>query len=332
MTGGIGDTIIGIPFLSILKKSEPRLDINVLVDPLNKDILEGRPEISEFIIYPRSRNVFPLARLIRTLRQRRFVAIVGLIPSNLKSHSLMARLGGSCRSIKHLHRYPAESQDWQFWFTDLVRDDGRHMVLANLDLLRPLGIDVSGIPQEDVRQRMRILLTPHELTWLEEQYPKSSARAVRIGFHPGCKQGWEFKQWDRRKYAELADRIVQEQGAEVIWFGGKEETDIVESIKTGMRNDSTTVAGKLPLRRTAALIGTCDLFISNDSGLMHVATAMDVTTIGLYSSTNPRNNPARTGPFGSRHRVVQAVEIQQIGVEDVYAEVVRCLERGGGKP
>ncbi len=328
MTGGIGDAVMGIPFLSLLKEAAPRVKISVLAGSLNKEILQGRAEISDFVMFPftRSRDIVSLASLIGSLRQIRLAAIVGLLPSNLKSHSLIARFAGSGRSIKHLHHYPEESGDWQFWFTDLVKDDeGRHRVLANVELLRPLGIDISDISQADVQRRMRIVLTSEERNRAKDLHAKPSTGAARIGFHPGCKPGWEFKQWDRRNYAELADQIIREHGAEVIWFGGKDEIGIVESIMANMRNDSTTMAGKLPLRDTASLIGTCDLFVSNDSGLMHVATAVDVPTIGLFSSVNPRNNPVRTGPFGFQHRVVKALDLQHISIQDVHAEVVNCL-------
>ena len=327
MTGGIGDTVIGIPFLSVLKESAPQLKISVLADPLNKEILMGRPEICDFISFPHSRSVSSLVRLIMTLRRKRFAAIVSLLPSNLKSHSVLAMFSGSITSVKHLHHFQEKDHDWQIWFTDLVQDnEDRHRVLANLELIRPLGMDISRFSPIDVQRRMRIILSPQERDRARHRYPKPSSSTVRIGFHPGCKLGWEFKQWDHRKYSELADRIIHEQCAEVIWFGGKDEMGIVESIMGRMTGKSITVAGKLLLRDTAALIGTCDLFVSNDSGLMHVATAVDVTTIGLFSSTNPRNNPVRTGPYGSQHGVVQAADLQHISVDDVHAEIVNRLK------
>jgi heptosyltransferase-2 len=68
-----------------------------------------------------------------------------------------------------------------------------------------------------------------------------------------------------------------------------------------MRCRPLNLAGRTELAEAMALIGSLDLFITNDSGLMHVAAALDVPLIAIFGSTNP----VTTGPWGSRSRVVR---------------------------
>jgi ADP-heptose:LPS heptosyltransferase len=91
------------------------------------------------------------------------------------------------------------------------------------------------------------------------RFPRSPSRPLRIGFHAGCKPGWEFKRWDPARFAELADHLIDAGSAEVFWFGDASEEELVRSIMARMRNPSTPVAGALGLREAAALISTCDV-------------------------------------------------------------------------
>jgi ADP-heptose:LPS heptosyltransferase len=149
------------------------------------------------------------------------------------------------------------------------------------------------------------------------RFPRPPSRPVRIGFHAGCKPGWEFKRWDPARFAELADQLLDEGNAEAFWFGDASEENLVLSVTSRMRNPSRSVAGALGLRESAALISTCDVFISNDSGPMHLATAVGVPTVALYNSDNPRANPARTGPLGDKHVILKKPNLQDITVAEV---------------
>jgi len=120
-----------------------------------------------------------------------------------------------------------------------------------------------------------------------------------IGLHPGCGAAQSFKRWGRSKFAELVRRLSQDHGATAILFGGPEETALAEAVAG---EHGRVVAGRLSLLETAALIEQCDMFISNDSGLMHVAAAVGTPTVGIFGPTRPEKNR----PYGRGHTVVTA--------------------------
>ena len=202
------------------------------------------------------------------------------------------------------------------------------MVFSNLALLRPLGIDISDLATKDIQSRLRILVTADERHKAHQRFPRTHSRILRVGFHAGAIPGWEFKAWDPDNFSQLATLIGRKFDAEIVWFGGDREVSLVKKIMANMSYPSRSFVGQMSLRGTAAMIAGCDLFISNDSGLMHTATAVDVPTIGLFGSDEPRNDPIRTGPFGEKHVVVRAPSLHDMLVHDVYASVEVTLETG----
>ena len=120
--------------------------------------------------------------------------------------------------------------------------------------------------------------------------------------HPGAGGAladWQgsAKRWPIGQFIELSRRLVGELNATVLVFGGPDEEALQE---TGSFDPRRSPAGLLAvnesLKHTAALIRACDLMISNDSGLMHVAAALGVPTLGIFGPTNP----SRTAPYGPR--------------------------------
>jgi lipopolysaccharide heptosyltransferase II len=110
-----------------------------------------------------------------------------------------------------------------------------------------------------------------------------------------------FKRWPKERFSELADSLISDLGASVIFFGGAEETKLVEDISGMMRTQPLIMTGQTTLSETAALIEKCSLFISNDSGLLHVASAVSAPVIGIFGPTDPR----RTGPYPDSSAVIR---------------------------
>ncbi|MBI4709857.1 MAG: lipopolysaccharide heptosyltransferase II [Nitrospirae bacterium] len=128
--------------------------------------------------------------------------------------------------------------------------------------------------------------------------------------NPGAAYG-SAKRWMPEKFAGLIRRIIDELNGNVILFGSQSESAIVQEITSsitlpprrggpGWGGRSLNLTGKTSLRQLAALISECDAFITNDSGPMHIASAMSVPLIAIFGSTDPD----ATGPLGARHKVI----------------------------
>ena len=108
-----------------------------------------------------------------------------------------------------------------------------------------------------------------------------------VGLGPGA--AWKTKQWPPEYYARLASDWVRKHKVRLIWFGDNSETNLIHSIQSQMTvpdsKKGLCVAGELLLEQTSALLGRCDVFVGNDSGLIHLASAREVPVTVIYGST-----------------------------------------------
>jgi heptosyltransferase-2 len=121
-----------------------------------------------------------------------------------------------------------------------------------------------------------------------------------IGMAPGAAYG-PAKRWPADRFAEAASQLSEKYSARVILFGSKGDRETTELITHSAGNGILNLAGETSLREAMALISKCALFISNDSGLMHVAGALGVSTIAIFGSTNP----VTTSPSGERCVIIR---------------------------
>ena len=327
LSAGIGDALMALPMIRVLRAARPAAHIGLLATEVNATLLEAEPGIDAVIRWPPIPRAPDLLAMARQVADGRFDAVLCTLPSDLVSTALALRLAGVPLRVKHRLVGVERARDWQFCFTDLVEPQPtEHKVFENLRLLEPAGVATGTQSIADLVPLLRLTLAPAEIARAQTRLPRIAGRH-RIGFHPGCKPGWEFKRWNPEHFAALADRLAVEQGAEIVWFGGADEATDVGGIMRRMRSASTSMAGELGIRDTAALIASCAAFVSNDSGPMHVATAVGVPTIGLFSDANPRTQPSRTGPFGPAHTVIGRSDLQAITPAEVATEVARLLSR-----
>jgi heptosyltransferase-2 len=175
-----------------------------------------------------------------------------------------------------------------------------HAVKQNLNLLKPLGI----CHENETTYQMKMWLTSADNAVSQQFFARHGITDddTVIGFHPGSSNEWGmvYKRWPKKNFATLGDKIFREYPkAKILLFGGPDETELKSAIEHLMTPKPIIVSGT-SLRETAALIKKCDAFISNDSGLMHVAAAMKTPTVGIFGPTNPR----ATAPYGNGHIVV----------------------------
>jgi len=163
--------------------------------------------------------------------------------------------------------------------------------------------------------------------------------------------GWLSRRWPVENFAKLIDKINGNLDADIILVGGKEggksEKGLNEELRELARTKFLDLTNKLTLKQLCALFLKTKVFIANDSGPMHIASAaLNIATIGLLGPTNPK----KTRPYGSnaitiRHSFACQPEnfpcvnrncpnpkcMKSISVEEVFAAVLTQLKRGGDK-
>ncbi len=294
MMGGIGNMIFLTPALKALRKALPSSTFSFLLGPYSAEkAVEGSHLIDQkIVIEPKKFTGLPgNMRLIRKLRQESFDLSMTSTGTNPLKSGLLCTLAG----IKYRLGEKINRKGF-FYNLKVPFDKNQHEVESNIRLVQRLGIEV-----ED--RSLFIQRSKEDINYAQKYFAQNNLEGkLVVGMHPGSgvhQAG--FKRWAKKKFAQLADRLISDWAAVVILFGGKEEANLAKDIRGMMRSQPLIMAGQTILSETAALIEKCSLFISNDSGLLHVASAVKTPVVGLFGPTDP----GRTGPYPDSSAVVR---------------------------
>jgi heptosyltransferase-2 len=175
-----------------------------------------------------------------------------------------------------------------------VGEASKHESHYYLELLRRSGW-IEATPEVPP---IRLHVTQAARAAAESALRRAGARdnSWRCAIAPGASYG-AAKCWPPGRFAQLADRLISECGADVIFFGTPGEKEIAARILSQMKSQAISLVGETSIRDLAALFASCSIFIGNDSGAMHVAAAAGVPVIGIFGSTDPEGTAPVTEQF-----------------------------------
>lgn len=288
----IGDLVVALPTLRALKQSFPDTHLALMATPRVKEVIEGCPYIDEIIYYDilgKDKGISGLIRLIQTLRMKKFDLVLEL-DHYYRITSLITYLAG----IKNRVGFDLAGQGRRGLITIKApyRID-RHEVEAFLEAAKVVGADVSKkelveiwVSEED-KALVNTFLT-------NEGVAKDD---LVIGIHPGTGPSATSRRWSPEKFGKLADWLINDKRAKVIFTGAKSELELINECVKFMTTKPIIAAGKLNLKQFAQLCRRYKLFICVDTGPLHIAAAMKTKVIGLYGP----NTPLKWGPYGNGH-------------------------------
>jgi ADP-heptose:LPS heptosyltransferase len=175
-------------------------------------------------------------------------------------------------------------------------------LIQNFRLLEMLGL---RLPEEPML--IPLPLTENEIAYAKDFTLRSNPDGrLIIGLHPGssAEHGMDKKRWPVAAFADLAKRVLEKTKVRFFVFGGPEEASLKDETAAAIGPEATVVRTG-SFFETAAVIQRCYRFISNDSGLMHMAACVDVPVCGIFGPTDDR----RTAPYGPAHRVIRGSEV-----------------------
>jgi len=329
-TNWIGDAVLTTPALAALRARFPQARIALLAKPAVAELLQCHPAIDDIVPYcdpgPHTGLGGRLSLALQLNRGRYDLAV--LLQNAFEAAAITALAGipnrygyaTDGRSFLLTHRVP---------LTPKVRRT--HQVEYYLELLKPLG--VSGEPSAPT---LRTTLGEDAAAVEHLRAFGVKPEQIVIGLNPGSVYG-SAKRWLPERFAQVADRLAAEHGACVLIFGGNGEEELGHAISSMMTAPTIVFSGRTTVRQLMALIKRCRLFITNDTGPMHVAAAFNVPLVAIFGPTNP----STTSPYGSSHELVRhSVEcspcllrdcpidhrcMQGIGVDAVHAAAQRQL-------
>jgi len=273
-TNWIGDVCLSLPAVYALRRMYPDSVIDIALKKPLGAVLEGLTIIDDVVEY--SPGLKGEQELVSRLKRDRYDLGV-IFPRSLHAAALFF----FARPRRRLG-YAADMRS--FLLTDRVKRTKEVTSKHQSEYYRHL-ISTLGDPGDPVIPRLSI--SDREREEARALMHKWGWRGGRlIGINPGAAYG-DAKRWYADRFAETADALSDELDAQVVVFGGPLEVDVAEKVSRYMKREPIVAAGRTTIRQLMALIESTDLFITNDTGPMHLAAALDVPLVAVFGSTNP---------------------------------------------
>ncbi len=296
-TNWLGDAVMSIPALREIRRARPEAEITILARQWVADLYAREDFCDDILIHDHAgahRGLRGKRRLASELSERRFDQAVLL--QNAFDAALLAwlarvpvRVGYARDGRRPLLTHAVEPPK--------PGETPPHQRFYYLELLRRAGW-IAEIPEcADIRLHgvARAAEAGKEL-WRERELPEGTW----IGVSPGAAYGGA-KRWLPESFAASAVTLAEEMGARVAVFGSSAEAPLARSIAEQIGPRAVSVAGETTLAQYIDLAATCSLYLTNDSGPMHVAAALGVPTVAVFGATDH----VATGPSASWARVVR---------------------------
>lgn len=293
---GLGDTLLFTPMLKVLKNVLPDSYITcITMKKSNYDLLLNNPNIDNLEFYPFLENKFGgLLHIIKNYAFK-YDYTISPFPSNRKEYNIFSFLTFSKNRIGH--RYIKDDFISLNWLKNLsVKEDKRlHCVEENLRLLSFLNIQYNQY--NDLK--LEIFLNDEEIAFGKDFVSNYSNKKIKVGIHPGSSR---FKnQFNRRLPAEKWIQVINHfDYIDFFVFGTEEEKEEINFIMKNKKYDNVIVCDGLTIRQVASIIKNLNIFMSNDSGLMHLSAAVQTPVIAIFGYTNPN----RVRPWNVKHKII----------------------------
>jgi ADP-heptose:LPS heptosyltransferase len=281
-----GDSLLALISIRALKEKYPKASITVLASQRNAAIFKRTVYIDYVIMLPisgikgigeilRIFDLFPcLLKLIQAKYNvfldydlyYRFTTLLGIF-CGWDFSAGFETFTGRTRFYHYGAVRPRDEKEWRCFF----------------NILKPLHV----LP-ETCEEKLTFRLVPLEIEKAKQVAPDMPGR-INIGIVPGASLNWPEKRWPLKSMAELLDKLNTAIKARFFLFGIKEELILTEEmLKLYGRNNIVNLVGKTNFPEIAAVVGQMDLFISNDTGPMHLAALLGVPTVGIFGPTNEK--------------------------------------------
>ncbi len=302
----IGDLVLSMTVVRALRHSYPDAEIDLLAVPASAKVVLHDPDLAEIITYdpniwrrPKAlsqaknwRDAYSLWRRLRTRHYDIAVSIFG------RWAGVIAVLSGAKRRVGFgRESYPGFMTDnvpGRHWNPG----DHKHEVDYCLELAKAAGATTSHAdrtPRLYVDPQARQQL--EQLLMQERIEPEKPLIACHVSSNNGQSKRWPIPYW-----ATLIDKLIGEQGTQVVLTGAPADLPFVESVSCRMQEQAINLAGKTSLPQLVALMQRADLVISGDSGPMHIAAAVGTPLIAIHGPTDP----AKSGPVSPLATVLRS--------------------------
>jgi len=294
-TDRIGDVLLSTPVIKALREKFPQAYIAMMVAFCAKDVVEGNPYLDEVIVYDKDgkhRSWLQTLKFANNLTKKRFDLAVVLHPTN-RMHLLI--------TLAKIPRRLGYDRKLKFLLTQrkshLKQEGHKHEAEYNLDMISDLGISGNvgdlfmPIKQESER-------------YVEELFKGEGVSQIDkiLAIHPGA--SCPSKIWPTERFGQVCARLANLYNLKILLLGGPKEIHLVNKIVAEYKGSGEilNLVGKTSVSQLASILKRCTLFISNDSGPVHIASALGTPVISIFGRKQAGLSPKRWGPLGKRDK------------------------------
>jgi heptosyltransferase II len=297
-TNWVGDAIMALPALRVVRKRFPKAHIAVLALPYVAQIYEGQGISDELMVYDRKgahAGIRGRERLAAALKAKQFD--MALLLQNAFDAAWVAWRSGIPQRIGYNRdgrgvlltkaiRVPIRGEipaHEKFYYLELLRRAGW---LDRLPEVPEIALHVGVEDAKRAEEKLRNF--------------GARARATRIAVGAGAAYG-SAKCWPPERFAQALNQLQRERDADVVLFGTPAEAEVSAAIQAGLDRRGLDLTGKTQIAELPALLSRCSSFLGNDSGAMHVAAAVGLPVVAVFGPTDP----CGTAPVTTRCTIVQ---------------------------
>ena len=321
-TDRIGELVLTTPAIVAIRKHFPSARITVVADPSSAEAIEGAPFVDSIVNFDSKKDYTGfLGRLsfFRLIKRSRFDLAIVFNPS--KFFNILTFLAGIPIRVGY-------DRKWGFLLTHKIQDKKylceKHEVQYNLGLIEKIGIKPSDkslffCTDPSAEDRINDILKENDV--------QEGAKLIAV--HPATSN--PEKRWPSERFAQICDRLLEEFKVRIILVGGEEEKKTVDGVKSKMHNPVLDLTGALSIKELGSLLKRCLFLISNDSGPVHISTALGTPAIVFFGEDRPGGSSRRWGPYGEGHLVIGKPKIIDITVEEAYKAIRERVGKLCGK-
>ena len=289
----VGDMVMAQSLFKILKQRTPDPNIDVLAPAWSLPLLERMPEVHKGIVMPLGHGKLGLGeryRLGKSLRSEEYSQVI-VLPNSLKSAIVPWAAGIPTRT-----GYRGEMR---YGLLNDVRVLDKEQLPMTVQRFVALGVDSGGPLPEITEPRLEVESDSIEETLQSIGLNRPESKLLALC--PGAEYG-PAKQWPADYFAAVAEEKIR-QGWDVWLFGSEKDRSIGEMVigeLEGAGSQVENLAGRTTLEQAVDLMSLATVVVGNDSGLMHVAAALDRDLVAIYGSSDPGFTP----PLNQRAQIL----------------------------
>jgi len=289
---GIGDVILSTVVLDNIKTNFPTASIDYLTEKPSEQLLEGLPQINKVLLF-NNEDFWGRLKLVQEIRKHKYDLIFDFYSNPFTAQ--LTFLSGA----KYRAGFPYKGRKYAYNLFGPKERGVYHAADLHLEFLKRIELKVySNNLHCDINSESQEFAK----SFFENNFHQD---VFVVGISPSG--GWPSKKCDPIKFAEIADEVVKQFDAKILIVWGPEDEKESDKIISLMKNKAVK-APPTNIQQMAALISNCKLLIANDSGPMHISTAVGTPTLSLHGPTNPKLQ----GPYGEKHEWINKSDLHCI--------------------